>query len=355
MRTSILPYIASPVSHRPIAFADGKLRTADGAEEFAIADGVPILLPPGQVADSYNEILEIVFGPQSAEVTAEADAAATSEQRSAVIRAAISQLGKQGVREAFRAYGRLPHQERLSNYVRLPPNRQSDGFPMIPRDALESARQYASLEGGRARAAQMAESESAWAVHLAAYGASVLEESPGIIAELGAGAGMGTWAVLRRGLGPSLLISLDLDFACVGNAEGLARACGVEDRVSPIVANFWFLPFRDGRIDTVCAHYGLDESREVPRALGEVARVLTRGGRFVVVFRRDASVRIGEALDFMGFQKDELRAMAAEARLCAGSEQLTRDAAAAGLLLDRQETFSTTSSHARVLLVFRKA
>jgi hypothetical protein len=105
----------------------------------------------------------------------------------------------------------------------------------------------------------------------------------------------------------------------------------------------------------VCAHYGLDESREVPRVLEEVSRLLVSGGRFVNVSRIYPADRLNIALDFLEFGRDELRDMATEARLCAGPEQITKDADAAGLRLERQETYLHVPGRARVLLVFRKA
>jgi len=185
--------------------ADGTLRTADGREEFTLLDGVPILMPPGQITDWYLETLEVVFGQHAADVMAEVEAAKTPEERAEVTRAAIARLGKEGVRERFRAYARKPLQDPLGTYVRLPADQQAVGFPVVPQAALEAARQNGSLEGGHERASQLAAWERSWAVHLEAYGTAVVEGDPGTIVELGTGAGLGTWAVLRRGLGSGLM------------------------------------------------------------------------------------------------------------------------------------------------------
>ncbi len=175
-----------------------------------------------------------------------------------------------------------------------------------------------------------------------------------MIAELGTGGGLGTNALLGAGLGDARLISLDIDYACVKNAEGLAKYYGLQDRTDPVVANFWFLPFRDDSIDMVCAHYGLDESREVPRVIEEVARVLTDGGRFVIVSRCDPTRRLASRLGDFGFDKSELKQMVSAARLCPGPDGLADVASRNGLALEDSQVVSPESSHERAILVFRK-
>ena len=106
------------------------------------------------------------------------------------------------------------------------------------------------------------------------------------------GAGLGTNALIEIGLHSARLISIDINYACIGNAEGLAKFHGVEESVDGIVASYWFLPFHDNSIDIVCTHYGIDESRETSRVVEEISRVLKPGGCFVVVCRTDPSNRL---------------------------------------------------------------
>lgn len=366
MNLSVLHYLVSPASHQPLeverseasksasdSVQEGNLKSKSGDEAFPIVEGVPLLQPVGHLADWDSEVLEVLFGQRLAEVSETFDEKML-EERTLRLKSLTTELGVDGVREAFNRYAKLPPSQRLDSLVRISPAEQSSVCPMVSRAAIEDGREYATMAGGKRRAEQMREMVHKWASHIPDYVSSILESKPAAIVELATGAGLGTNALLEAGLGDGRLISLDIDYACVKNAEGLAKYHGLQDRTDPVVANFWFLPFRDDSIDMVCAHYGLDDSREVPRVIEEVSRVLAAGGRFVNVSRCDPTRRLAPWLGDFGFDESELKQMVSAARLYPGPDGLADVASQNGLALEDSQTATPESSHERVILVFRK-
>ena len=120
----------------------------------------------------------------------------------------------------------------------------------------------------------------------------------------------------------SRLFSIDIDYVCTKNADGLAQYFGLTDRVAGLPANFWFLPFANGLFDCVCTHYGLDESRELPQILHEASRVLKLGGRFVVTARLNPYDRQERYMRLFGITAAECNPLLKKARLYSGPEDL---------------------------------
>jgi len=154
--------------------------------------------------------------------------------------------------------------------------------------------------------------------------------------------------------GNSKLYTIDIGFACGGNAVGIAKYLNKEEMVLPIVSNYWFMPFRDCSIDTVCAHYGLDESREIPGTIKEVERILKPGGRFVCIARKNAFDRQANIMEPLGFTKNDADPLFRKARLYSGPEDLFIDCENSGLSLVTIKEFKRPDSHERVVMVFIK-
>jgi SAM-dependent methyltransferase len=263
-------------------------------------------------------------------------------------------LGKSGVWNAFQEYAERSPKSCLEWFIQA--DGLQEGLPVVElcdRD-IELGREYATSAYGKKRAEQLAEMVDKWAIHLSQYAQEVLRRGPETIVELGGGAGLGTDALLRKGLQDAKLISIDIDFACCKVIEGLTRWYKVAARVDPVVANFWFLPLGNKSIDLVCSHYGLDESREVPRVIQEIGRVLVRGGRFVNVSRSDPALRLSQWLGHLDFSFDELGELAVLSRLYPGPERLIQIAEQQGLRLVSLDQVSLASSHDRTIFVFIK-
>jgi len=316
----------------------------------------------------FNEFDHVLFWREREEAELAAIAMWEEHGHSDAFSAALNAWRKEQIptKEAF--------YERVADYA-------AHGGPdqiLIRREAkaISDSLEYATKASGESRVAMWREAVRKWAMHLEDYGAAVhmppssegsvspirpKEGGPqggGVcgqaILELCTGAGMGTWAVLSRLPEHSTLHSTDFDFCCPPNAVGIAKALGVEDRVAGLCANNWYLPFNGGIFDTVCTHYGLDESREVPTVLREVARVLKPGGRLVLIARMDPWDRQGKFFELFGAAKEDCRDVLRRVRLYSGPEDLIEDAARRGLRLTRRKDYWPQQGHARVLLVFER-
>jgi len=225
--------------------------------------------------------------------------------------------------------------------------------PLRHGDVFE-ALQLGTSENGASRCAMAEGIANGWAVHLRDYGKAVNYTENLAIAELGTGAGMGTWAVASQLRAGSVLVSTDFDPLCIKNADGIARHLGLRDRMTGLLANFRRLPFAEASLDVVCTHYALDEAREVPAILAEAARVLKPGGRFVLTARINPWHRQRRFMEPFGIAPEECDALLKRARMHCGPEGLTEWAAGAGLaLLDRRD-FTPQGSHARTVMTFAK-
>jgi len=242
--------------------------------------------------------------------------------------------------------------ERIADYAA-----HADPDPMEIRqsgDDLEHALQFATKARGDDLCARWAEVARGWAFHLEDYSNAVHAPGGQAILEIATGAGLGAWAVMSKLPPNSRMVSMDFDYVASQNANGLAQALGLTGRAAAIRANSWFMPFDDGLFGTVCTHYGLDESREVPTVLSEAARVLRPGGRLVLITRMDPAVRQGRHMELFGAPVEDCRHVLRQARLYSGPEDLIADAARCGLHLASRKDYRPEQGHARTLLVFEK-
>jgi len=227
---------------------------------------------------------------------------------------------------------------------------------IIVREDIDSGLSYSVSESGAARHKHCEKALAGWATHLKDYGQAVNNRDGQYILELATGAGMGTWAVVKDfpAMPNSRLLSIDIDYPCTRNAEGIAQYFGVANRVGSLPANFWFLPFADEMFDCICTHYGLDESREVQRTLQEVSRVLQPGGRFVVVARKNPYDRQKRLMNLFNISAEEGNPLLNKARLYSGPDNLIATAQAHQLTLVDKTVYEPANSHHRVLMVFQK-
>lgn len=349
-----LRYLVSPISHLPLEpIAPDLLQEVDGPETFPVVEGIPILLPPGYIADWYDECLEIVFQERTVEIMRKIASRDYERWSRGLNKVLGKEYGRDGIRASIEKYSKLSREEQLRGFARIgKPGRES--VPFISEDALRSRRRLSDMDYSQSHIDRMRQMMRSWAIHIPNYVTAVFESEPKVIVELGTGAGMGTNALIETGLRSARLITTDMDYACLGNAEGLAKCYCLEDQVDGIVASFWYMPFADNSIDVVCSHYGVDESRVTSRVIEEVARVLAPDGRFTAVVRSDGSFRLLRFLDQFGFRQEELREMAVRADIYPGTERLIEIAEGAGLALEKRQTITPEGSHERDILVFRK-
>ena len=355
MNSSVLPYLASPTSHLPLEIASpDRLKEVNGTEVFPIIEGIPLLQPPGQCAEWHSECLEVIFQERSSEIIGRISSLAPEERASKLCDVLRNDYGADGVREAVRRYARLSRADRLRGFPSIELPEKCALCPAIAQKALDSRREYSGLEYSQANAERCRQMVRSWAIHVPDYVTCVFKDDPSVIVELGTGAGLGTNALLETGLRSARLIAIDVDYACIGNAEGLAKVHCLEESVDGIVASYWFLPFPDNSINVVCSHYGIDESRETSRVIEEINRVLAPGGCFVAVCRTDAADRLSFYIEQLGFEKQEMREMVWMADLFPGTDRLVEIAKEMRLGLEKRQTVTPESGHQRDILVFRK-
>ena len=224
----------------------------------------------------------------------------------------------------------------------------------LNKDDIQNALKRGSCEYGEQLVIMHEESMRSWAYHLDDYAKAVNFEDSINILELATGAGLGTCAVIKNLSANNCLISIDIDFACVKNIDGMAQYLNLADRVSGLTANFWFLPFEDGVLDTVCTHYGLDESGEIETVLKEVSRVLKKGGRFVAVARKNPYDRHKNDMGLFNISEFECNPLLKKARLYSGFDDLVASAEKYNLFLSEHKIYDRENGHHRILYIFTK-
>lgn len=193
-----------------------------------------------------------------------------------------------------------------------------------------------------------------WAFHLDEYAKWVNNQDGLTILELATGAGLGTCAIMKSLKAKSKMLSIDVDFACVKNADGLAKYLGCETRACGLNANFWNLPFEDELMDIICTHYGLDESGELQQTLSEISRVLKLNGRFIGVCRKHPYIRHEKIFKMFDVQEEEGTNLLYKLRLYSGIENLEKIAKEYHLKLERYKVFTPECGHERILFSFIK-
>jgi len=224
----------------------------------------------------------------------------------------------------------------------------------LSRRDIPNALQRGSYENGERLSLRHENAGNTWALHLEDYGKAVNYRDDTDILELSIGGGLGTYGVIKNLSPNNRMISIDIDFACVKNADGIAKYFNVADRVCGLNANFWFLPFENGVLDTICTHYGLDESGELPTVLKEVSRVLKNGGRFAAIARKNPYDRHKRYMDLFDIAELECTPLLKKARLYSGFDDLCEVARTNNLSLVKHKFYEPEASHHRILYIFEK-
>ena len=272
MNQEMLENLVSLNGKRKLKLENHMLVSEDGEETYSVVEETPILLPKNQVADidmePCKEILKLgIPNTFYEQIIKDRNRTNDYEAYEKEFREYVKQhLGKNGILATYKKYALLDVKKKdlwISNQYLTEDSNSTydDRFGQIPMQAYSSYLTYTAVQNGRERMETYQKMLETWAIHLPEYGYEVNKGERSLIVELGTGAGLGTSSVLCNGFKKNHLITIDIDYACLGNAIGLAMYLNLQNQVSTLCANFWNLPIQSSSISTVCTHYGLDEAR----------------------------------------------------------------------------------------------
>lgn len=104
-----------------------------------------------------------------------------------------------------------------------------------------------------------------------------------VVVDVGAGTGDLTIGLLRASHPSSAAIALDLAPRMLAIARGRLLGAGLERRAIAVIGNVESLPLPAASVDRVVSGFTLRNIGDLPRALGEMRRVLRPGGRVVLL------------------------------------------------------------------------
>lgn len=325
--------LVSPVTHEALYQEGNTLFTEGKTERYPIVNGVPVLLTGGASADWHREIMEVLLWQYPEKIN---ELYAKLDWKKPVLPQYIECIAallkdKAGILAAVRGYS---HDDTARWII--------SGPEPVPPEEIRSFkwRNHRKFARRMVKAARK-NGSGGWAVHLPKYAELVHAAKPSVLLELSTGAGLGTSAVADKKARECLMYTMDIGYACHGNAVSIAKYLRVKDTLLPVCANFWHMPFADGSLDAVCSHFGLDESREIALTIGEVSRVLRPGGRFVNVSRASADLRSFELFEPFGFTREEMMEVCKAARLFSDTEALVELCAGQNLVLAERNNFQT--------------
>ena len=163
-----------------------------------------------------------------------------------------------------------------------------------------------------------------WAMeYIGFYVEHIFKQTQEDILEMTVGAGGGTVLVVKNMRENDFYTGVDIDFKCAKNADGILKHYGKPG--VGIATSLWNLPFEDDTFSVICSHFGLDECREVPTILKEVARVLKPNGRIVFACHNAKYRRLKKCFDLYGFTEAEAAECIKRVRLYADHAQLSAE------------------------------
>ena len=339
-------HLVSPITYKALCQKGHTLRTQDGSESYPVVKGVPILLTGGESADWHREVIEVLlwqFPEKLEELYTKIDW--SQPNISPIYIEYISALlkDKEGILAAVRGYSRGD----TAKWI-IP----RSGAQLVPKHEIKTFKQRSARKIAAAKLASVrnngADGLSVW---LPKYAELVHAAKPGVIVELSTGAGTGTAAVADQKARDCTMYSIDIGFGCHGNTVSIAKYLGTKESLLPVCANFWHMPFADESVDAVCSHFGLDESRETGVTLGEVSRILKKGGRFVNVSRGSVVARSFDLFEPFGFTREEMAEVCKTARLYTDTQGLIDECAGRNLALAEKQVFPSAQERIQEVVV----
>ncbi len=126
-----------------------------------------------------------------------------------------------------------------------------------------------------------------------------LEIERGIALDVGTGPGIFPLEIARA-LPEMEFVAIDLSPAMAQVAKTNALEIGLEDRIHVQVSSAYALPLKDGTVDLVICLNTLHHLEDPLPFFNEVARVLKKGGKFIIMdFRRDAPKSLAVLFNLM--------------------------------------------------------
>lgn len=346
----------SPLSRKQLIFRDNSFVAEDGSERYELRHGIPIFLSPNEQPYWDRELIEAILWQYPETVTE-----MKTEMRLRRKKYGLAYdpnllyceyiektLGdKRGIIEA------------LEQYAAADTSRWKVENGSFYADELQlenNFKKYSKWLNGRKRVKNVQKSLNGkgWAKHYPYYVSETFKNSPKKILELSTGAGGGTSAICISKPSDCTVYTMDIDWICHGNTVGIGKYLKCRGTLIPVTANFWHMPFADGFFDTVCTHYGLDESRENDKTFAETARVLKSGGKFVVTARKNAFMRQGRILEHFGFTEDETVELMKKCRMYADTEAMISECEKVGFCFENHREFQISEKHTAVVTTFIK-
>ncbi len=337
-------FFVTPQTRQPLIRRGRFLVARDGQARYPIILQTPILLPSSDASVWHRELVEMILWEHPDAIEAiYADVTQWRKDPNALYVQTIRDVvgGKPEILRAAERYATTDTGKWL-------PKKSAN--QTISHFAKKDFLKYGTASNGKRRTETVMTSNHKDAY--TGYRAMIAACAPHQILELSTGAGTGTANIACVMPMDAKLYTVDIDFACLGNAAGIARYH--DKAVLPVCANFWYLPFADASFDLVCTLNGLDESREIQRTLAEAARVLRPGGQFLVFSRKSAYMRQNRILADFGFNAAETEALLQTCRMYASAEDLIERCREYHLQLTETSAFSSDETLTWVISLFQK-
>lgn len=342
IRGDNMPYdfFVSPITYKPLEVTGNKLKNLE--ESYRIISGVPVLLPKEYSASWHRELVEVILWEYPEEIKMMYSEIDWKTSPVPVYIEYLKRLlyDKQGIEAAFERYS----------------NQNTDKWIIEKSKTVTLGQrlefnEFARKSTGKKRTETKIDAKGIFTVY-PYFGKAVNGNSPETIVELGTGAGGGTASIALEMREKTALFTVDIGFECLGNAVGIRKY--QKKNIMPVCANFWYLPFADNTVDSVCTFNGFDESREIDRTIAQVSRILKTGGKFTVVSRKNAFMRQSAVLEPFGFTEEEAVEFLKKCRLYSDVDYLTEICEKNNLKLKSRKEFERNEKLTSVLSVFEK-
>lgn len=344
MNERYIKHLVSPVTHKSLREQKDVLVSSDGKERFSVVKTVPVMLNADTVSGWHRELIEAILWQYPEEIEkmyAEIDW--KSNPAETYVKWIKKLLGnKQGILSALDEYANTDTEKWIV---------QSDNAASISKENLKEFRRFSTSRIGKKRTESKRKAEGIFAPY-PYFAEETIKNMPSVIVELATGAGGGTSAVALKKTSDCTLFTVDIGIGCLGNAIGIGKYLKQKDSLLPVCANFWYLPFADKSIDSVCTFCGLDESRENEKTISETARILKSGGNFVCVSRKDAFMRQSNILEPFGFTKEEAIGQLKKCRLYSDIDTMIERCERHGFRFEKKREFIIDDKKALMVTSF---